>query len=60
MSHLDKVGLKSEIHIKIMHICIWSGFCKHQWIPLKFGVQISLGTGSKRNENRVWKIQDGC
>ncbi len=36
-----------------MHICICCGFCKHGWILLKLGMQVSIGHGEIGNENGV-------
>jgi hypothetical protein len=39
--------------MKMMHICICSGFNKHGRILLKFGMQVNINYGIIENENRV-------
>ncbi len=38
--------------MKTMHIWICSGFYKHGWIPLKFGMPVNIVYGIIENENR--------
>jgi hypothetical protein len=41
------------LSMKTMHIWICSGFYKHGWIPLKFGMPVSIVYDIIENENRV-------
>ncbi len=39
--------------MKMMYICICSGFYKQEWILLKFGMHLSIGCSIMENENTV-------
>jgi hypothetical protein len=41
------------LSMKMMHICICSGFGKHGWIVLKFAMQVNIGYDIIVTENRV-------
>jgi hypothetical protein len=47
-SSLAKIGNSKwstggSLSMKTLHICLCSGFCKHEWIPLKFCMQVGIG-----------------
>jgi hypothetical protein len=44
-----------SLSMKTMYICICSGFYKHVWIILKFGMQVCIGYVIIENENRAKK-----